>query len=211
METDMRLRCKGLYVITDCDRLDSNTMFARTEKILEAGISILQYRDKTDDQSRRLQTARTLREMCNNTETIFLVNDDVRLAIDAGADGVHLGKDDSPYTEARSLLGKNAMIGISCYNEIRIARQAQALGADYVAFGAFYQTITKTGTVTARPALLTAAKEELAVPIVAIGGITPENGRDLIHAGADMLAVISSVYYADDPVQVVLTYNALFQ
>lgn len=186
-------------------------MLARTEKILEAGISVLQYRDKSADQARRLETARTLREMCSRTGTIFVINDDIRLALDSGADGVHLGKDDSPSGEARHLLGDNAIIGISCYNEFQAARRAQAQGADYIAFGAFYQTRTKTGTVKARPALLTKAKAELSVPVVAIGGINLENGAALVEAGADMLAVVSSVYNTDYPERVVLLFNAMFQ
>lgn len=204
-------RCKGLYVITDCNRLDSQMMLDRTEKILETGISVLQYRDKTDDQARHFDMALTLREMCDRTATMFVINDDIRLAYDTGADGVHLGKDDSPFDEARSLLGVNAIIGISCYNDIQAARRAQTQGADYIAFGAFYQTRTKTGTVEASPSLLTKAKAELSIPVVAIGGITPDNGYALIEAGADMLAVISSVYDTDDPGQVVSTFNALFQ
>ena len=203
-------RDKGLYVITDCGQPDLRTMLDRTGKILEAGVSILQFRDKSDDQSLRRETARALRELCNRTDTVFLINDDVRLAIDACADGVHLGKDDMSYAEARSLLGDGKIIGISCYNDIQAARRAQAEGADYIAFGAFYQTQTKTGTVKAAPELLTTAKAEIFIPIVAIGGINPENGRALVKAGADMLAVISSVYNVDNPGRVVLKYNALF-
>ena len=207
----MRLtRDKGLYVITDCNQPDSAVLIGKTEKILDAGISILQYRDKSDDQQWRLHTARMLGQMCNRTGAIFLINDDVRLAMDSGADGVHLGKDDMSIDTARSLLGDSAIIGISCYNDIEAARLAQIQGADYVAFGSFYQTQTKTGTVNAWPGLLSKAQEELSIPIVAIGGITPENGRVLIEAGADLLAVISSVYNADDPDQVVLKFNTLF-
>jgi len=202
---------QGLYVITDCVKLDPRTLIDKTGQILAAGVSILQYRDKSEQQTRRYHTALKLRELCNRTGTIFLINDDVQLAINSGADGVHLGRDDSPYKEARSVLGTDAIIGISCYNEIQAARTAQEQGADYIAFGAFYSTGTKTGTVQASPALLAMAKSELYIPVVAIGGITPDNGRTLIDAGADMLAVISSIYDDDDPGKVVLKFNALFQ
>ena len=202
---------RGLYVITDYGKLDPLALIGKTEKILAAGISILQYRDKSEDQARRLDTAQKLGELCNRAGTIFLINDDVQLAIETGADGVHLGRDDCPFTEARALLGDDAIIGISCYNEIQAARAAQLQGADYIAFGAFYPTRTKTGTVQARPELLTQAKSELTVPVAAIGGITPDNGRTLVEAGADMLAVISSVYEVDEPGPVVLKFNALFQ
>ena len=212
MLIDMRLaRDKGLYIVTDCGQPDVATLIGKTEKILDTGIAILQYRDKSDDQRLRHQTAQTLKDMCYRTGTDFLINDDVRLAMDIGADGVHLGKDDMPVDAARSLLGDSAIIGISCYNDIQAARQAQARGADYVAFGSFYQTRTKSGTVRAWPGLLSAAKEELSVPVAAIGGITHENGRELIDAGADLLAVVSSVYHVDDPVQAVLKFNTLFQ
>lgn len=208
----MRLsRDKGLYIITDCRQPDPRALIEKTEKILDAGITILQYRDKSDDQQLRLETARTLAGMCHRSGTIFLINDDVRLAMESGADGAHLGKDDMPITEARSLLGDSAIIGISCYNDIKAAQLAQAQGADYVAFGSFYRTQTKTGTVRAWPALLTKAQGELSIPVVAIGGITPANGSELLEAGADLLAVINSVYHADDPAEVVLKFNTLFQ
>ena len=211
MTTEMRLtRDKGLYIITDCNQPDTTALIGKTEKILDAGVSILQYRDKSDDPQRRYDTARTLGAMCIRTGTVFLINDDVHLARDSGADGVHLGKDDMPIDAARSLLGDSAIIGISCYNDIEAARLAQAQGADYVAFGSFFQTQTKTGTVRAWPGLLSAAKKELSIPVVAIGGITPENGLELINAGADLLAVISSVYRVDDPGQAVIKFNQLF-
>ena len=208
----MRLtRDKGLYIITDCNQPDTAALIGKTEKILEAGISILQYRDKSDDRQRRLDMARILGDMCSRTGTFFLINDDVGLAKASGADGVHLGKDDMPVDAARSLLGDSAIIGISCYNDIEAARLAQAQGADYVAFGSFFQTQTKTGTVKALPGLLSAAKKKFSIPVVAIGGITPDNGGELIDAGADLLAVISSVYSVDDPARVILKFNALFQ
>lgn len=212
MNAKQRLaRSKGLYVITDCETPDDRTLLQRTEQILAAGVPLLQYRDKSADPARRYARARALKELCRRTDTIFLVNDDIRLAADTGADGVHIGRDDPPIAAARQLLGTDAIIGVSCYNEYQRAREAQAAGADYVAFGAFYPTRTKGGTVKADPDLLHRARPELSVPIAAIGGITPANGGHLIAAGADLLAVVNSVYGADDPGQAVLKFNRLFQ
>ena len=212
MTAKLRLaRRQGLYVITDCEKLDYRTMLHCTEKILATGVLLLQYRDKSGDYARRYERAGTLKELCHRTDTIFLINDDIQLAADIGADGVHIGRDDPPLAAARQLLGIDAIIGVSCYNDYQRARDAQAAGADYIAFGAFYPTRTKGGTVKADPDLLRRARPGLSVPIAAIGGITPTNGGQLIEAGADLLAVVSSVYAADDPAQAVLEFNLLFQ
>lgn len=204
-------RSKGLYVITDCDKLDFQTLLSCTEKILATGVLLLQYRDKSTDRTRRFERASELKDLCQRTDTIFLINDDIQLAADIGADGVHIGRDDPSIGAARQLLGTDAIIGVSCYNEVERARDAQTAGADYVAFGAFYPTRTKDGTVKAGPDLLRRARSELSVPIVAIGGITPDNGGHLIAAGADLLAVVNSVYGADNPTQTVLKFNTLFK
>jgi thiamine-phosphate pyrophosphorylase len=128
----------------------------------------------------------------------FVVNDDVELAVAAGADGVHLGLDDAEIAHARQHLGDRRLIGVSCYNRLDLARQAVGAGADYVAFGSFFCSPTKPLAVAAGPDLLVQARRELALPVVAIGGISPENGGALVTAGADMLAVISAVFAATD-------------
>ena len=201
---------RGLYVVTDCVNLDTRVLLERTRRILEAGVSVLQYRDKTTDASLRLQRASALRRLCSGYNTVFLVNDDVELAVDVDADGVHVGRDDTAYPECRARLGTNAIIGVSCYNQFELAIQAQALGADYVAFGAFYPTSTKHTQYRADTDLLTQGRRRLNVPQVAIGGITPDNGAELVNAGADLLAVVSSVYSSDDPRQVVREFNRMF-
>ncbi|MAT65105.1 MAG: hypothetical protein CMN57_05635 [Gammaproteobacteria bacterium] len=132
------------------------------------------------------------------------------MAAAAGAHGVHLGRDDAAVTAARERLGPRAIIGVSCYNELDRARQAARLGADYVAFGRFFPSRTKPQAVQAEPALLTAARRELGLPLVAIGGITPENGGLLLAAGADMLAVIHGVFGAADIEAAARGYTALF-
>ena len=201
----------GLYIITDSDRLDFSTLCQRTESILEAGVPVLQYRDKAADQATRRERALAIQDLCSQQDTLFLVNDDVQLARDIGADGVHIGQGDLPYLEARQLLGEQAIIGVSCYNRLDLALDAQSQGADYIAFGAFFSTRTKSQTTPAQPELLRRAKLELVIPIIAIGGITLENGGTLLQTGANLLAVASSVYNSNDPTQVVLKFKQLFQ
>ena len=201
---------RGLYVITDCVNFDTSGLLYQTGQILEAGISVLQYRDKTPDASLRLERAIALQGLCRRYNTVFLINDDVELAARISADGVHIGREDTIYERCRALLGPEAIIGISCYNQLELALLAQENGADYIAFGSFFPTMTKNTGIRAYPDLLVSARLRLTVPIVAIGGITPENGAGLIEAGADLLAVVSSVYSSEDPPRAVASFNSLF-
>jgi len=141
----------------------------------------------------------------------LIVNDDPRLAWDIGADGVHLGQDDPPYEEARALLGPEATLGVSCYNSLDRAVSAQRIGADYVAFGRFFPSKTKPRAKQAPLALLREARRQLSIPIVAIGGITPENGSALIEAGADRVAVIEGVFGQPDPEAAGCPYTGLLR
>lgn len=201
---------RGLYVITDCVNFDTSDMLNKTELILEAGISVLQYRDKTHNPTLRQERALALQRLCKRYNTLFLINDDAVLAGRINADGVHIGREDAGYGECRELLGQHAVIGVSCYNQLQLALHAENDGADYIAFGSFYLTKTKTTEFKADTELLRQARSRLAVPVVAIGGITPENGAALVAAGADMLAVVSSVYSSPDPQRVVAEFNSLF-
>ena len=205
-----KFRSRGLYVITDCQRLDFPALYRITEDILVAGVPVLQYRDKTAEPEIRRERALSLLDLCNRHDTLFVVNDDVHLAQAIGAAGAHIGEDDMPFTRARQMLGEQSIIGISCYNRLEPARAAQSQGADYIAFGAFFSTLTKAGTVTAGLDLLREAKSALTLPVVAIGGITPENGAALIQAGADLLAVANSIYGSSDPGRTVEKFNSLF-
>jgi len=204
-----KFRSRGLYVITDCQRLDFPALYRITEDILVAGVPVLQYRDKSTEPKIRRERALSLQDLCKRHNTLFVVNDDVHLAQDIGAAGAHIGQDDMPFARARLMLGEPAIIGVSCYNRLELARTAQSQGADYIAFGAFFSTLTKKATVPAGLDLLRLAKSELTLPVVAIGGITPENGAALIQAGADLLAVASSIYGSDDPVRTVEKFNTL--
>ncbi|WP_062537877.1 thiamine phosphate synthase [Mizugakiibacter sediminis] len=189
-----RLSGRGLYAITDGPRAD---LLDAAAAALDGGAALLQYRDKTADGPRRLQEARALARLCADRGVPLIVNDDVALAAAAGAAGVHLGEEDAAIAEARARLGDGAIIGASCYDSLARARQLAAAGADYLAFGAFFPSGTKPGARRAAPALLREARA-LGLPLVAIGGITPDNGGPLIEAGADYLAVIAAVFGAAD-------------
>ncbi|SDQ59008.1 thiamine phosphate synthase [Pseudoxanthomonas sp. CF125] len=199
---------RGLYLITP-DEPDTARLLARTAPLLAQGATWLQYRNKAAGEALRHEQAAALQALCANAGVPLIVNDDVRLAKAVGAAGVHLGEDDGDIAAARALLGTEAIIGSSCYDQLQLAEAAVAAGADYVAFGAFFPTRSKTGTRRATVDLLSRAAS-LGVPRVAIGGITPDNAHSLIEAGADLVAVISGVYDAADAVAAVHAYLRCF-
>ena len=196
---------RGLYLITP-DETDTAHLLARTAPLLAEGVAWLQYRNKTAGDALRHEQASALQSLCATAGVPLIINDDVHLAKSIGAAGVHLGEDDGDIAAARALLGAQAIIGASCYDELPLAQRAVAAGASYVAFGAFFPTRSKTGTRQASVELL-AQSASLGVPRVAIGGITPDNARSLVEAGADLVAVISGVYDAADPVAAVHAYR----
>ena len=203
-------RSTGVYAITDCDNLRWEQLLSVTEALLRAGIPMLQYRNKHAPRSRMKEQAGALRALCAAHDCLFIVNDDVRLAAEIGSDGVHLGAADDDCGRARTLLGDAAIIGVSCYNSLARAQAAAAADADYVAFGAFYPSQSKRNTVTARPDIIAQAKAALALPVVAIGGITPDNCMPLLRQGADLLAVLSSVSQAPDASAVAQRFKHCF-
>jgi thiamine-phosphate pyrophosphorylase len=188
----------GLYVITDSALIPDNQFSQRVAAALRGGARIVQYRDKRDLPAMRLKLATEMVYLCREHGALSIINDDVELALHVDADGVHIGKDDAALTHARTRLGQGAIIGVSCYNRLDLALEAEKRGADYVAFGAFFPSPTKPDAIPASLGLLREAKEKLNIPICAIGGITLENGHTLVEAGADMLAVISAVFAAPD-------------
>ncbi len=207
----MQARLSGLYVITDADCLAPARLLAGVEQALAGGARIVQYRDKSGDRALRLRQATALAALCRRHGAPLIVNDDVRLARDSGADGVHLGRDDGDIGMARDLLGTDALIGVSCYDDWSTACAAAGAGADYVAFGSFFDSQTKPGAVRADLDLLRRAKQQLNCPVAAIGGITPDNGAELVAAGAAMLAVIRGVFAAADIAAAAASYAALFR
>ncbi|MET0088751.1 MAG: thiamine phosphate synthase [Candidatus Thiodiazotropha sp.] len=193
-----QIRMRGLYAITDSGLCPAERLEEQVTQALLGGARILQYRDKSQDRARRLREAGMLKDLCEAHDALLIINDDLTLARQVRAHGVHLGRDDTALKNARDMLGPDSVIGISCYNSLEIARAAAQAGADYLAFGRFFPSTTKPEAVNAAPSLLTAARSELNRPLVAIGGITPENGAPLIEAGADMLAVVHGVFGQPD-------------
>ena len=201
----------GLYAITDSSLTLAGHLAMAVERAIVGGAVMIQYRDKGGDPDERRQQALAVLQICRRHRVPLIINDDAPLARQVGADGVHVGKDDLALGAARRLLGQDAIIGVSCYNRPERALIAQNEGADYVAFGRFFTSSSKPAAVQARPAMLAQVRSRIRVPIVAIGGITPENGLALIQAGADMIAVIHGVFGQPNPQSAAARYAALFR
>ena len=190
-------RIAGLYALTP-ELAGTEAMTSAVAAALDGGASMIQYRNKPAATELRLRQATALRALCAARGVTFIINDDVALARDVAADGVHLGRDDLGLAAAREVLGDSALIGASCYDSLERAETAVAAGADYIAFGGFFPSTTKPDAARASLSLLAAAKARWSIPLVAIGGIDAGNARALIEAGADALAVISDVFLAPD-------------
>ncbi|MCU7905851.1 MAG: thiamine phosphate synthase [Candidatus Thiodiazotropha sp. (ex Epidulcina cf. delphinae)] len=201
----------GLYAITDTRLCPPESLLRQIEEALRGGARIIQYRDKSNDRHRRRMEAGALHRLCRQYGALLLINDDVELAKQSGADGVHLGREDAGLAFARARLGANAVIGVSCYNCLESAHRACVAGADYAAFGRFFPSRSKPDAVRADPELLRRAKTSFDLPLVAIGGITPENGARLISAGADMLALIHGIFAQPDVEAAGRRINKLFK
>lgn len=199
---------RGVYLITP-DEPDTARLLARTAPLLAAGATWLQYRNKTASDALRREQATALLALCAAHDVPLIVNDDPMLAQAIGAAGVHLGGTDGDISVVRSLLGPDAIIGASCYDQLANAERAVAAGASYVAFGAFFPTTTKVTSSRAHTDLLRQSAA-LGVPRVAIGGLSPDNVGPIIDAGVDLLAVVSGIYAAQDPVATQRAYLARF-
>lgn len=201
----------GLYAITDAKFMPPEIFTEKARKTLQGGASIIQYRDKSNDKIKRLQQASALKNLCEEYNAIFIVNDDYQLAIDTNADGIHIGMNDISLNDARNKVGKNKIIGVSCYNQFELAQQAEKDGADYIAFGSFFSSPTKPDAKPAHIDLLIQAKKQLHLPVCAIGGIDIHNAPSLISTGTDMLAVISHIFNTDDIVSASTQFTNLFK
>ena len=190
----MQLPLRGLYAITDNNIIPNQQFIKSIEQAMIGGAKIIQYRDKNSDKERRKNQAKALYRLCRKYQIRLIINDDVRLAQKALADGVHIGKGDVDVSTARAMLGPDAIIGVSCYNQLSLAQKAVEEGATYVAFGRFFSSSTKPGAVSCSVDILRQARQMFDCPIVAIGGITPDNGAELIAAGADCLAVVHGLF-----------------
>lgn len=200
--------CNGLYAITP-DEPDTSGLLARVEPVLRAGAGWLQYRNKPANAFLRNQQATALQPLCQHYGVPLIINDDWQLAVALGADGAHLGDDDGDLAAARTALGPDAILGATCQDSLERAVDAVAMGASYVAFGAFFSSTTKPLAPRASPELLRRAAT-LGVSVVAIGGITPDNGRTLLDSGADLLAVVSGIFDAPDPAAATRAYLSCF-
>lgn len=199
----------GVYALTPACA-DTARLLAMVEAALKGGAAAVQYREKSGDAALRFEQASELLPLCRQYGAPLIINDDLRLADLADADGVHLGREDAGLGEARIILGPKKIVGVSCYQSLELAREAQARGADYVAFGSFYASSTKPQADRAPLQLLRDAAG-LKLPVVAIGGITAENAPELIAAGADAIAVISALFDAPDIEAAARALNRLFE
>ena len=184
-------RIQGLYGITP----NNNLNIALIERVItEHQVNILQYRHKTNDDQLKLNEAQQLLDLCLTHNTLFIVNDDINLCEKVGADGVHLGQNDTPINTAREQLGEKAIIGVSCYNQLQLAFDAEEMGANYVAFGALFDSITKPNASRCNLSVIKSAKEKLNLPIVGIGGINFENKRLAFESGCDAVAMLNGLF-----------------
>ncbi len=186
---------QGLYAITDPALINDNNLIDAVSQTIEGGARVIQYRNKQASPERQLKQAQAIAQICRQHEVCFIINDDPQLARKVNADGVHVGKDDGRIADARSVLGNEAIIGVSCYNRLDNALQAQADGADYIALGRFFPSRTKPEAVQATLELLTEVRQAIDLPIVTIGGIKRDNAGQLIKHGADAIAVIYDLFH----------------
>ena len=200
---------RGLYAITP-DEADTQRLYERVDPVLDTGgVALLQYRNKGADAALRLDQAVMLRLLCECYGVPLIINDDIALSKAIAANGVHLGEHDGDIAAARTALDSNAIIGVSCYDSLDRAQSLANAGADYLAFGAFHPTATKPDAPLANPDLLREAKR-FGLPLVAIGGIRPQNVRALRDAGADLIAVISGLWDEPNPVAAAQAYITAF-
>ena len=200
---------KGLYAITP-DMADLNTLIHKTQLAIEGGAFMVQYRSKIHDRAVKIQQCAAILRLCREYGVPCIVNDDAEMCRILEADGVHLGENDDNIAEVRRILGEDAIIGSSCYDQLDRAKQAQKEGASYVAFGAVFPTPTKPNAPRATLELLREAKREIHIPIVAIGGITVNNAHDVIEAGVDAIAVITSLYESNSIKETAETFLKMF-
>lgn len=209
MPAQRQITPRGLYAVTP-EVPDREQLVSFAKRALAGGAVLLQYRDKQSDAAERLARATALRQICSAAGVPLIVNDSIEVALSVGAGGVHLGADDGEPAMARRRLGKNAIIGVSCYADLECAERALAAGADYVAFGAAFASPTKPN---ARPVSLPTIAEacrRFPARVAVIGGITAENAAPFVAAGVSLLAVITDLYRAPDLAARARQYQSLF-
>lgn len=200
---------RGLYLVTP-NWNDTDRLLDATGAALRAGAALVQYRHKEAHAALRLEQASALLALCRRHGCPLVINDHLDLCQAIDADGVHLGHTDGGIANARALLGRDKIVGASCYGELALARAATQAGASYLAFGGFYPSLVKKYTFVTPPELLDQARAEFRLPLVVIGGMTPDNAAPLVARGVDMVAAITAVYGADDPQAAAHAFGALF-
>ncbi len=200
----------GLYAITADFEQSVEALVNQVAAAIRGGAVIVQYRRKSATAELAREELRALRKVCTNGDALLIVNDDVEMALAVGADGVHLGRDDGDWEALATKSERPLLLGVSCYDDLARAKRAASLGVDYVAFGAFFSSGTKPEAKPCTVETLRAARATLDIPIVAIGGITPENGAQLVLAGANFLAVISGLFAQPSIEAAAMRYANLF-
>jgi thiamine-phosphate pyrophosphorylase len=200
---------RGLYLVTP-NWDDTERLLALTGQALAAGAALVQYRHKEASPALRLEQAAAMLALCRQHGRPLIINDYLDLCMALDADGVHVGASDASVGQARQALGLDKIVGASCYGDLARAMEAERAGASYAAFGGFYRSPVKQYTFTTAAALIDQARQELGVPLVVIGGMTPANAAPLVARGAAMVAAITSVYQAVDPALAVRQFRALF-
>ncbi len=204
------MKLRGLYAVTD-SRLLAGKFLSYVEAALDGGVTLLQYRDKSGDESKRLREATALLKLCEQYKTRLIINDDAEVAARLGV-GVHMGQTDGSLTDARALLGHKAIVGATCHGSLAMAEKAKADGATYLAFGRFFNSTTKPDAPAIELDVLAQARARFNMPIAVIGGITLENAPQLVEHGADLLAVVHGLFGAENTQEVTRrarAFNAL--
>ena len=201
---------RGLYLVTP-DWDDTDKLVAVTAQAIEGGATLLQYRHKTASEALRSEQSSALLALCRRKNIPLIINDHLDLCERIDADCIHVGGTDASVAEVRSKIGKEKIVGASCYGDLQLARDAATAGASYVAFGGFYPSRVKKYEVATAPSIITQALSELSLPICVIGGMTPDNARPLVELGAHSVAAISSVYSVEDHQAAAIAFASLFR
>ncbi|MEK6685068.1 MAG: thiamine phosphate synthase [Pseudomonadota bacterium] len=199
----------GLYAITP-DLENTNDLLNKVQQALEGRVQLIQYRNKLANEILRRKQAKLLLQLCREYGIPLIINDHLDLAIEIDADGLHVGQDDMSVTKARNQFGQDKIIGASCYNNLNLAVQAEKEGADYVAFGAFFSSLTKPNTISVTMDLVDQAKKKISLPIVAIGGIKLANARTVIQGGCAAVAVCNDLFHTENIKTTATQYSQLF-
>jgi len=202
---------KGLYIVTP-DWDDTARLLDVTEKALQGGAVMVQYRHKSATHEQRREQAKVLQALCRRYGKPFIINDFIDLCLELDTDGIHVGESDEAVAVVRAKVGPSKIVGASCYGNMDLVRKAYQAGASYVAFGGFYPSRIKKYPVTTELDIVAQMKKEIpSLPSVAIGGITLENAVPLVSQGVDMISVISSVYFAENPEEAARAFSRLFE